>query len=255
MYKNRLSVSCVSLCVMIAGGLWSVAPGAKKDVSPIPLDKDPNLQGWWKFDDAAGTTAADSGKHGRKGTLEGGLSFDKNSVAGKTGKALQFDGRGYVEITKYKGVAGTHVRTVAAWIKTKRPRGEIVSWGARDFGQMWIYGHIRGRVGITPHGGYLYMNAQTHDDKWHHVAVVVKKADRPNLHDDVKLYLDGEPAAIHDIGLLDLWPIKTGKDLDVRIGKGFTGLIDDLRIYDRPLLDDEIKVLFKLQSDKPLAKS
>ena len=127
MYKNRLSVFCVSSCVIIAGGLWSVAPGAKKDASPIPLDKDRNLQGWWKFDDAAGTTAADSGKHGRKGTLKGGLSFDKNSVAGKTGKALQFDGCGYVEIAKAKGVCGTHVRTVAAWIKTKRSRGEIVS--------------------------------------------------------------------------------------------------------------------------------
>ena len=36
------------------------------------------------------------------------------------------------------------------------------------------------------------------------------KAELPNLHDDVTLYLDGAPAEIHDIGLLDLWPIQTG---------------------------------------------
>ena len=130
-----------------------------------------------------------------------------------------------------------------------------MSWGARDVGLMWTYGHVRGRVGLVPHGGYLYMNDQTRDDKWHHVAIVVDKVELPNLHDDVTLYLDGEVADIHDIGLLDLWPIQTGKEFDVTIGRGFNGLIDDLRIYDRPLSVDEIKVLFKLKSDKPLERS
>jgi hypothetical protein len=184
------------------------------------------------------------------------LSFDKDSAVGRIGKALKLDGRDdSVEIAGYKGITGTAPRTVAAWIKTKRPRGEIASWGLQDGGKMWILGFIRGRVGVTPRGGYLYMNSQTHDDKWHHVAVVVRKAELPNLHDDVKLYLDGKVADIHDIGLLDLWPLQTGKELDVRIGRGFNGLIDDLRIYDRPLLEDEVRALFKRQSDKPLPKS
>ncbi|MHC4790682.1 MAG: hypothetical protein ACYS8Y_04465, partial [Planctomycetota bacterium] len=67
-----------------------------------------------------------------------------------------------------------------------------------------------------------------------------------------RLYEDGEPAEIHDIGLLDLWPINTGSELDVRIGRGLKGLIDDVRIYDRPLSEDEVKALFKLQSNRPL---
>jgi len=69
----------------------------------------------------------------------------------------------------------------------------------------------------------------------------------------VGLYLDGEPAEIHDIGLLDLWPIQTGQDLDVRIGRGLKGSLDDLRIYDRPLSDEEVKALFELRTDRPLA--
>lgn len=255
MCRNRLCVLSLVLCVIVIGGLWVAAPAEEKKTQAVPLDKDPNLVGWWKFDDAGGTTAADSSRHGRKGTLKDGLSFDKHSAAGKAGKALRFDGRGYVEITGYKGVTGTAPRTVAAWIKTKHTRGQIVSWGARDFGQMWTFGFGRGRVGVTPHGGKLYMNAPTHDDKWHHVAVVVEKVELPNLHDDVKLYLDGEQAAILGTGFLDMWPIKTGKELDVTIGRGFNGLIDDLRIYDRPLSIDEIRVLFKLKSDKPLVKS
>jgi len=255
MCKSPLRLLCSASCLVLVGGVWGILPAAAEKAKPTSLDEDGNLVGWWKFDEASGTTAAGSSRHARKGTLKGGLSFDKNSVPGKTGKALRFDGGDHcVEIVGYKGVTGMQARTIAAWIKTKRSRGQLASWGVRDGGKMWIFGFVRGRVGVTPHGGYLYMNPTTHDDKWHHVAAVVRKADLPNLHDDVKLYLDGEPAAIHDIGLLDLWPVQTGKELDVKIGRGFSGLIDDLRIYDRPLSDDEIKALFKLQSDKPPAK-
>ncbi len=152
-------------------------------------------------------------------------------------------------------MTGTRPRTVAVWIKTTATQGEIVSWGTQDFGQMFTLGFIRGRIGITPHGGYYYMNPEVHNDEWRHVAAVVRKAELPNLHDDVALYLDGLPAEVHDIGLLDLWPIQTGDDLDVRIGRKFAGLLDDLRIYDRPLTDDEIGILFKRQSDHPSTSS
>jgi hypothetical protein len=231
----------------------SAVAGADK---PATLDTDPNLAGWWKFDEAAGKTAADASSHKRDGTLQGELSFDKNSSPGKTGEAVQLDGKeSWIEVKTYKGVTGTRPRTVAAWIKTAAARGEIVSWGTEDFGQMFVVGHIRGRIGTTPNGGYLYMNPETSDDKWHHVAVVVRQAELPGLGKDVALYLDGRPAEIHDIGLLDLWPIQTGDKLHVRIGRGFAGSLDDLRIYDRPLSDEEIKALSELKSDKPLFKA
>ncbi len=220
------------------------------------LDNDPNLAGWWRFDETAGNSAADSSGHKHNGILQGDLSFDKNSAPGKIGKALRFNAKdAIIEVKDYQGVPGTRPRTVAAWIKTASSRGEIVSWGKEDFGQMFTLGYIRGRVGVTPNGGYLYMKAETQDDKWHHVAVVVQRAELPNLYNDVKLYLDGAPAEIHDIGLLDLWPIQTGQELPVRIGRGFTGLMDDLRIYDRSLSDEEIAALFKLQTDRPLQKA
>jgi hypothetical protein len=246
------NIKVALLFVALAAGLASAAGGADE---PATLDTDPNLVGWWKFEETAGTTAADSSRHKRDGTLHGELSFDKSSVAGKSGKAIRLGGKGtWVEVKEYKGVAGTRPRTVAAWIKTAASQGEIVSWGTEDFGQMFTFGFIRGRIGVTPRGGYLYMNPETHDDRWHHVAVVVRQAEAPNLHDDVKLYLDGEPAEIHDIGLLDLWPLQTGDKLNVRIGRGFKGSLDDLRIYDRSLSDEEIKALFKLETSQPRPK-
>jgi hypothetical protein len=83
----------------------------------------------------------------------------------------------------------------------------------------------------------------------------VQQAELPNLHDDVKLYLDGAPAEIHDIGLLDLWPVQTGQELPVRIGRGFKGLIDDLRLYDRALSEEESNALFRLETSQPLKKA
>jgi hypothetical protein len=253
MWRIHLSICLLALFVIILPGNPAVGAG---DGKPVTLDTDPNLVGWWKFDETAGNLAADSSGHKREGMLKGDLAFKKNSAPGKIGKAIRLDAKdAVVEIKDYKGIAGTRPRTVAAWIKTASSRGEIVSWGKGDFGQMFTFGYIRGRVGVTPNGGYLYMNAETHDDKWHHVAVVVQKAELPNLHDDVKLYLDGALAEIHDIGLLDLWPIQTGQELPVRIGRGFTGLMDDLRLYDRDLSDEEIAAIFKLQTDRPLQKA
>jgi len=204
---------------------------------------------WWKFDEVSGTTAADSSGHGRHGRLKGNLSFDKCSVPGRLGKALMFDGGqdNYVEVTGYKGITGTAPRTVAAWIKTGRPRGSIVRWGSEDFGKLWMFGFVRRRqrIGITPKGGYLYMNDKTHDGKWHHVAVVVEPAQLPNVHDNVKLYKDGVIAEIHPIGLLDLWPIDTAEGSYVTIGKGFKGALDEVRIYQRALSADEIAALYR----------
>ena len=212
----------------------------------IAADNDPHLVGWWKFDETSGTSAADSSKGGHNGVLEGDLTFDKQSVPGRIGNAIRFDGvKDCIRIAGYKGVTGTQPRTIAVWIKTPATTGDVVSWGLDDHGRMWTLGFIRGRMGVTPKGGYLYMKDNTGDDAWHHVAAVVLEASPPNLHDNVRIYKDGEPAEIHDIGLLDLWPVETGAQLDVTIGRRFKGAIDDLRIYDRALSDDEIKALFK----------
>ena len=203
--------------------------------SGVNLDSDPHLQGWWKLDG----TAADSSTHARGGKLAGNASF----VAGRIGQAVELDKDGVVRIAGYKGIVGTGPRSIAVWIKTGAPEGEVVSWGLRDFGRMWKLCFYRKHIGANPEGGYFYAAADIHDNEWHHVAVVVHKAELPNLHDDVTLYLDGEIAEIDDIGLLDLWPIETEAGEDVTIGAGYKGAVDELRIYNRELSDEEVAAL------------
>lgn len=248
MIRNwRLALAGVALA-----GLLGEPPAQAADPKASPakptlasLNADPHLAGWWKFDETTGNSAADSAPQPHAATLAGGLTFETHSAPGRLGRAVKLDGHSEgLRVPGFKGVTGTRPRTIAAWIKTSAGGGEIVSWGLDDHGKMWILGHIRGRVGVTPKGGYLYMKAGTDNDQWRHVAAVVREAAPPNLHDDVKLYLDGELAVIDDIGLLDLWPIETGDQLDLRIGRRFKGLLDDLRIYDRALSEDEVNVLF-----------
>ena len=232
---------CLSNCVNQAA-----ENPAKSDQNPVDLDSDPSLIGWWKFDQVEGenTQDASAGKHTAK--LVGGSALTNQSVDGRYGKALQFDGKDlHLSITGFKGVTGTSARTIVAWVKTTKPGGEILSWGSDEPGKKWTLGFIRGRVGVTPRGGYLYMKQDVHNNQWHQVAVVVSEASPPNLHDHVKLFKDGELAEIDDIGLLDMYPIETGDKLDVRIGWRFNGALDDVRIYQRALTENEIKNLFK----------
>jgi hypothetical protein len=238
---SRAALASLAFSFLTSAGMLSAA-----EAGAAALDQDPHLVGWWKFDETTGQKAADSSRQAHPGVLQGDFSFDSQSAPGHVGQALRFDGkREGVRVTGYKGITGPQARTVSAWIKTPAGEGDLVRWGKDDAGKMWIFGHIRGRIGITPRGGYYYMKPGTHDDAWHHVAVVVAEASPPNLHDNVKLYLDGRVAEVDDIGLLDLYPIDTGDEQDVVIGRGFKGLIDDVRIYDRALSEDEVTSLFK----------
>ena len=258
MSRKLIWLSFVVLIFVLGAGVLTAAEkyaSAGKD-KPKTLDTDPNLVAWWKFDNVSAKGVVGSSKHQRKGVPTGEWSLEGSTVPGRIGKALKFPGdKKCIKVTGYKGVTGARPRTVAAWINTKHSGGQILSWGTEDFGQMWNFGFIRGRIGIVPKGGYFFMKDTLHDEKWHHVAAVMVEADPPNLHDHVTLYLDGEIAEIHKIGLLDLWPLVTGGDQDVKIGKKLKGMLDDVRIYDRDLSDEEVKALFKLESDLPLNKA
>jgi len=110
MYRNFY---CLFFAVLLFGLLSNsaelkAASSSRTDKDKaVSLDTDPNLVGWWKFDDISGTTATDSSRHKRNGQLKGRVSFKKDSVPGRIGKALKLDGDDdYVQITGYKGVTG-----------------------------------------------------------------------------------------------------------------------------------------------------
>ena len=214
-----------------------------------------NLVGHWKLDESSGTTATDAtGSH--NGTLTNFPGDDSQWTTGRLGGALRFDGvDDYVAITGYTGVLGTGSRTVAAWIKTSSV-GHIISWGITSAGEKWIFrvqdssgsaGAIRAEVA----SGYIVGSTPVWDGQWHHVAAVLEDDGSPNV-DEVRLYVDGK---LEMITAVSSQPVNTSAATDVTIGSFpisplyFNGQIDDVRIYDRALSTQEIRLTADLNGD------
>ena len=197
------------------------------------------LQAQYQFE---GNTNDISGK-GRNGTAMGGPLF----VAGRVGQAISLDGiDDYVNIDGYKGVladaAGVQQPfTLSAWIKPTTD-GEIITWGTNSGGQRMTFrvdtvlrvehgsGNIRGTNG-----------PDLRDNQWHHVAATIPQGARIM---DVRLYVDGSDVTP---GSTTTAAFNLQPNVDVRIGMGgptggrfLTGLVDDVRIYDRVLSPEEV---------------
>jgi hypothetical protein len=127
----------------------------------------------------------------RDGTL---MNMDNSAwVTGKLGNALNFDGvNDYVEITGYKGVTGTSSRTCSAWIKTtSTQQGNILSWGAEQNGQKWIFRvESDGSLAVGVWGGYIKTAAAINNGQWHHLTAVLNDDGSPAVN-EILLYIDG----------------------------------------------------------------
>ena len=207
---------------------------------------DPNLVGWWKFDQIGASDAADSSGAGNVGSFVGSASI----VADGTGAALSLNGTtDYVNITGYKGVLGTKSRTTCAWIKTSG-EGAIISWGTDAAGQKW---HVQVdptfeiRAGVS--SGYAVGKTKVSDNKWHHIVNVIVDDNSPNSN-EILTYIDG----VKEITTGAARAMDTLSGNDVAIGNWipendyFTGLIKDVKIYDRPLTHQEVLEMMEVNT-------
>ena len=223
------------------GDIWSFTT-----IPIIPMTDDPSLVAWWTLNEGIGTTAVDWSGYGHHGTIRGSTFWADGYDLG----ALEFTGSGdFVEMTGYEGVTGTNPRTMTAWVRTTTPNRTILSWGLNVAGQKWrIRSDATGGLRAEVNGGYHYGVTNIADGQWHHVAVTFEDDGTPDALDLV-LYVDGQMDATSDI--LDE-PIDTVATGVVRIGESpwhnapFVGLIDDVRIYDRVLVQQEIQLVIRI---------
>jgi hypothetical protein len=206
--------------------------------------------GWWKFDDGSGTTAVDS-VGGLNGAL---LPADPNDpaaspqwVAGKIGGGVQLDGvDDYVELPVGDMVSGLSDTTVTCW----------VNWGGTG---MWARLFDFG----TGTNNYMFMCPQANTNQlrfairtaavgeqvvsastgtlptgWHHVAVSINATTKA-----LAMFQDGAQVGS---GATTLLPKDLGVTTQNWIGKSqwpdplFAGTVDEFRIYDRALAEDEV---------------
>ena len=200
------------------------------------------LLGWWKFDETDGGIAHDSSGSNNDGMLTGGPVWQPSS--GKIGGALQFDGNDdYVTISNESNFDLTDQITVAAWIKVN------------NFNRMWQSVVTKGDNAWRLHR-YVETNnlkfnydrgargpvgsINVNDGKWHHVS---------GVYDGSKLYLyvDGSLDASVDApdGIkTNDFNVCIGECLEIR-GRYWNGMIDDVRIYNYALSQQDIAGLYK----------
>ena len=206
---------------------------------------DPNLVGWWKLDDGAGTTAAESTGQSVEGTLFGEPEW---SAEGVYGGCLLFDGTDdYVFID---GGFQFDNYAMTVWFRVDTP-------GQRDILSAYAVGVQHGilleltadgtlrflhRYPLGTGGGTNIYTTQTYDDgQWYHAAIV--KAD-----DAIALYINGEEvgtAADNSVfDPADSFGLAIGVLDDERgAARLFLGAIDDVRTYDRALTPAEVQAI------------
>lgn len=72
-----------------------------EEIGPVPLaaHQPPRCISHWRLDETSGTTASDASDEDMNGVLKNGLSFSSDTVQGRRGRALNFDGvNQYVEL-------------------------------------------------------------------------------------------------------------------------------------------------------------
>jgi len=209
---------------------------------------DPALVGWWKLDEGAGLTAVDWSGHGNHGTLNG----DPQWVMGYDADALEFDGIGdYVEVPHDVSLTVDTEVTVMAWIHAERHNSAAGNWqgilGKSNSTRSYsFYTYTDGTLhfSTTSDGAHVGSNSTglVPLNEWVHVAASMV-AGGQHLY-----YINGEPAGE---GVAGATLPGTADTATVRIGmtseggNGFLGLIDDPRIYNKALTQDEIKQIMR----------
>ncbi|HML76423.1 MAG TPA: LamG domain-containing protein, partial [Anaerohalosphaeraceae bacterium] len=247
-YVSSVSFQCGTPRDMVRFGPYGLAmTTASKQIILGQRKVEPII--YYKMDETSGTVVKNSGVTQSQsglynGVLQGNLL--QPWVTGRWGNALGSDGKSNVRAS-YPGIIGTLSRTCAAWVKTAdSDGGAILTWGeGGNSGSMWQFRiGASGKLEVDVYGGLIQGQMIVNDGKWHHVAAVLPISEAPKVS-DIRLYVDG---------ILESMPIITNPNtlIDTMVrnwylvvgGQGnqppYAGLLDEVRIYDVALEEEEI---------------
>ncbi len=207
------------------------------------------LVGWWKLDEGSGSTAVDSSGNGHDGTLNN--MYDGDRVDG----ALYFDGNdSFVSIPPLN--LNSNTVTISAWIKRDGEQSEgytglvycrdgrttaglnLGGTGAPDWkiNNELAYNWNETQAAWDWHSGLVVP-----DNKWIFAALVVEPT-RATLYMGEDEKLSSKTNTI-DHGIEEFDGVtRIGHDTHTE-GRYFKGAIDDVRIYNYALSQDEIEAL------------
>ena len=209
-----------------------------------------NIMGLWSFDEGSGDTANDVSGNGNHGKLNG----DTKWVNGKFGKALQFDGdMDYVEVLHDETLNITEEISIVAWARFLEipARENVLLDKGPKTGQAQYYlgyepaeeAYFLNFNGQRWHAGDNFNSPKTKDTEWHHVAVTFDTASGK-----IKACVDGDCNEHQTDDFLvnkgeDNLIIGDARFLETNRNFPFSGIIDEIGVYNVVLAEGEIKTL------------
>jgi hypothetical protein len=207
------------------------------------------MVGHWTFDQGSGTIATDSSGSGNNGTLMNGPTW----TAGKIGGALALNGTSsYVVVPDSASLDIAGSGSISVWVKRNAvSTGDwraILAKGNDNVNAHYNYGmefasndHIEIDVGGGTTGTKVVESTILQNDliNWHHHAVVWNGS-------QIKYYYDGVPVgtgwaqaapSVGNAANLFFGQFGTGGDF-------FSGVIDELRLYNRALTAQDVVTLY-----------
>ena len=217
---------------------WSIAEGL---LGHFPLDG--KARGWRRPlpASAKGTKAKSGFKDGRPGFTRG-----------KIGQAGSFDGQRFIDAGDL-GNFGFYDRfSLGAWIYPEGEQGGAILSRTLELEKEKGYrvALLEGKVHVNLVVRWLDDSIRVETERtlapnrWHHVMVTY---DGSRTSEAIRIYVDGKPEKFKV--LVDDLNLTFKNEEPFRIGSGggpgsrFQGLIDEVRVYDRALPPDEVKVV------------
>lgn len=206
--------------------------------------------GWWKFDEGEGTTAHDTSGNENNGTLTN-MDPATDYVSGKINTALNFDGdNDYVELSNPSEIQiANNDFTASGWYYAEESlcgmeiieKGNNIICGTATNGG-WSLGAINGKpiFRVSDHTN-LQQASITENvsriNEWVHLVGIKKD-------NTIKLYVNGSYIEQDNVAGFNIDDDKT-----LRIGGRttawlFNGSIDDVRVYNYALSNQQIKTLY-----------
>jgi hypothetical protein len=215
---------------------------------------DESLVMHFPLDEGRGGTAEDHSAFQNNGSLEGAEWVD-----GKLGKALRFDGKSFVGVMPGQEVSIGTATTWALWFKTDA-EGQSAHLAALH-GTMIISlsgGNISAQVWTNPGTAVwntVNSNVRAKSGEWYHVAATWTQESG-----EITIYVNGEKE--NSVPAAGAVSFKSGRQLAIGgndqlryPGQSlFDGIIDDVRIYNRALSENEVKELFSALAVFPETK-
>jgi large repetitive protein len=201
------------------------------------------LVGWWRLDEASGSTAVDSSSLGNNGTLQG----SPTRITRGNGKALELSGTAqYVTVPDHASLDITGAITLAAWVRLDvLATTYVIKKAAQDVTNGY-------ELGLASTGRpFLRFNQAASLDTYRVNATTILPTNGTWAH--VAGTYDGTTMRVYvnatQEGTLTTSPTITTNNIALGLGAeggGFRpldGAIDDLRIYNRALSATEITAL------------